>query len=184
MCGEEGNVAFTNETKSETPPRVWGRTSLDQAAAENRGNTPACVGKNAAIEKAVNEYIETPPRVWGRRNKEEESLQVHRNTPACVGKNTTCGFSSFASEKHPRVCGDEIAKVIRKAECEETPPRVCRFNENTILNAHFFRKKNLLFLHNVHRKVCGSRSAAAHLPEVMFLHHIQSRRFPDNNVPG
>ena len=50
-CGEDQRVMLTHETRTETPPRVWGRREEEHHGNLQRRNTPTGVGKTKNVEK-------------------------------------------------------------------------------------------------------------------------------------
>ncbi len=127
----------------ETPPRAWGRPSVDSSDQTHAGNTPTCVGKTRSDTPAscarrkhphvrgedcppaalVRRDLETPPRAWGRRQLLRGVVGQGGNTPTCVGKTFAPAPHSAALEKHPHVRGEDTAPLAMAAPVAETPPR-------------------------------------------------------------
>ena len=104
--GEDSQLQAGLSSRSETPPRAWGRPVGGAILVLAAGNTPTCVGKTAATrvpkyhsrkhphvrgEDACGFHgtalsIETPPRAWGRPLNILVAVIQHGNTPTCVGK--------------------------------------------------------------------------------------------------
>ena len=107
--GDDPKAGHGKSSRSETPPRAWGRPKNAMAADAARGNTPTGVGTtygprprrmlaqkhphgrgddtNGACLKS--RRIETPPRAWGRLPAIAVPEAPARNTPTGVG--TTYG---------------------------------------------------------------------------------------------
>ena len=65
---------------------------------------------------------ETPPLARGRP---KPSLTVYRrsgNTPACAGKTLSLGQATPASQKHPRLRGEDTLRGVHQSYGLETPP--------------------------------------------------------------
>ena len=129
--------------QEETPPRAWGKPSVESVFAGRVGNTPTCVGKticrvcirrsggkhphvrgeNTAICRCSRFALETPPRAWGKLNRCIPKLRLDRNTPTCVGKTADSLVTYPISDEHPHVRGENRPKTSLASEAPETPPR-------------------------------------------------------------
>ncbi len=104
--GEDTLPTLFLNTRTETPPCVWGRPARCCAHVADSGNTPMRMGKtplilapNALSKKHPHAYgediflahkgpdqAETPPCVWGRRRRKGRCFSKRRNTPMRMGK--------------------------------------------------------------------------------------------------
>ncbi len=104
--GEDTLSPLVSYWLAETPPRAWGRLTLQGSRTNEERNTPTCVGKTFRLARKntwswKHPHVrgedtdrrgwsrppsETPPRAWGRRMPEQTSRDAVRNTPTCVGK--------------------------------------------------------------------------------------------------
>ena len=80
---------------------------------ENRGRAPApCKGKGS------------PPRVRGKQALQETGEIRTGITPACAGKTPRACVEYVRSRDHPRVCGENPARLHRSERRGGSPPRV------------------------------------------------------------
>ncbi len=141
--GEDPQAVRPQADHEETPPRAWGRRTVDIEKKEWVRNTPTGVGKTFYRYRLLRPHekhphgrgedrrssrssislSETPPRAWGRRRAIRRSLSFLRNTPTGVGKTVRPSAPSPASRKHPHGRGEDCSSTIRRAKKLETPPR-------------------------------------------------------------
>ena len=126
--GEDGVPAAERPSRSETPPRAWGRPADGTTQVAASRNTPTCVGKTV-IERfrepfpwkhphvrgeddpAPNHAFfkkETPPRAWGSPYRLARGTGTWGNTPTCVGKTQADSRRSQSVRKHPHVRGEDL----------------------------------------------------------------------------
>ena len=104
--GEDPTLTFDAQDVAETPPRAWGRPTLESIKQRSLGNTPTGVGKTCMCNRTdatrekhphgrgednqhgenTDKTEETPPRAWGRRRRRRHRHPRLRNTPTGVGK--------------------------------------------------------------------------------------------------
>ena len=133
----------STRSRSETPPRTWGRLRDIVQNDPHRGNTPTYVGKTQVDARPdgthlkhphvrgedVKDWIEarrkeeTPPRTWGRHNSIGFLMPDDGNTPTYVGKTRRRVRGSWSSKKHPHVRGEDFRYKNSTAFPQETPPR-------------------------------------------------------------
>ena len=65
---------------------------------------------------------ETPPHAWGRPDNTTHLIHRFRNTPTCVGKTIVANLVAVIAEKHPHMRGEDVTRLYRRNEDEETPP--------------------------------------------------------------
>ena len=144
VCGEDPKIKAKRIHAPETPPRMRGRPQGGSCHSAPVGNTPAYAGKTlmiiclyaadwkhprvcgedgAALPAAVFTE-ETPPRMRGRPSVSSNFFSFLRNTPAYAGKTIPLAPRRHGGEKHPRVCGEDVAILAKGNWLEETPPRM------------------------------------------------------------
>ncbi len=141
--GEDFLGLWPSESKSETPPRAWGRRVSFNARDKKWGNTPTGVGKTPLgfqLADANQKHphgrgedisppethtitVETPPRAWGRPNAASEKVDELGNTPTGVGKTIYGLLHTLIIKKHPHGRGEDGYIQARLAPSLETPPR-------------------------------------------------------------
>ena len=107
----------------ETPPRTWGRHSLNLVPRICHGNTPTHVGKTERFKSQSMPAVETPPRTWGRLMVAVAGVIERRNTPTHVGKTPTVDFFTRKNRKHPHARGEDCLRTYACRKAKETPPR-------------------------------------------------------------
>ena len=129
----------------ETPPRAWGRPTLQRGQFFGIRNTPTSVGKTwrfscltLSIWKHPHERgedivqcpdynggRETPPRAWGRHGKSPFNDSRARNTPTSVGKTSPERLGQFRyGETPPRAWGRLYSTVMAIDKVGNTPTSV------------------------------------------------------------
>ena len=81
-------------------------------------------GENEACTRARECQGGSPPRVRGKRLDEPHQGRFVRLTPACAGKTMRGRPAAVRVPAHPRVCGENIARVMRLMGGYGSPPRV------------------------------------------------------------
>ena len=81
-------------------------------------------GENV-IDKA-NELVAagSPPRVRGKQSEFLRGAYGRRITPACAGKTESTAGNDVNASDHPRVCGENTAKLYKASGINGSPPRV------------------------------------------------------------
>ena len=125
--GEDRGLLDQRECPVETPPRTWGRPSIQYLPNNEKRNTPTHVGKTPnghhleiVLQKhphargedrcrvrGVRRYAETPPRTWGRLFSGLRTSPEKRNTPTHVGKTSRTAPPAGSTEKHPHARGED-----------------------------------------------------------------------------
>ena len=125
--GEDAVTSPPAWSKSETPPRAWGRPGCLRRMIASLRNTPTCVGKtrtprightvvgkhphvrgeDKATTSTQDSHTETPPRAWGRHIEHGNTIARTRNTPTCVGKTPRHPGQTHPGRKHPHVRGED-----------------------------------------------------------------------------
>ena len=89
-------------TKTETPPRAWGRPWANASVPSAIGNTPTSVGKTSGSAVAISTTWKHP----------------HER-----GEDATDAAVSAATPKHPHERGEDLRTHERQEKAQETPPR-------------------------------------------------------------
>ena len=114
MCGEQAvAVPFLREPPG-SPPRVRGTDACILHAEAAEGITPACAGNS-------------PYHVI--------SAVAVRITPACAGNRASRVKWNSASKDHPRVCGEQLLRLLILYQPEGSPPRVRGTEAEAVLKA-------------------------------------------------
>ena len=85
---------------------------------------PRVCGEDFMADDLGEALEETPPRMRGRRDLCAVRAVAEGNTPAYAGKTALSARHLIASEKHPRVCGEDCLSLPRVSRLAETPPRM------------------------------------------------------------
>ncbi len=129
--GEDINLLGVGTSKTETPPRTWGRRRSFTSSMLSVRNTPTHVGKTPSLDEIVCAYqkhphargedravvvvwfpvLETPPRTWGRPIQSFTVVSCNRNTPTHVGKTADEQIEIQAGQKHPHARGEDAART-------------------------------------------------------------------------
>ena len=132
VCGENLQRASPPSTSGGSPPRVRGKPLESEPHTLGVGITPACAGKTRLCPAAPtrsedhprvcgeNEHDVastiwnegSPPRVRGKQIWLVVKMLSNRITPACAGKTNCSRSRTFLLKDHPRVCGENMPKLI------------------------------------------------------------------------
>ena len=125
-----------------SPPRAWGRGSVQPHRRHPNRFTPTCVGKSSfgavgPVFLAVHPHVRgeetlsncsigggigSPPRAWGRARGRADRRRGGRFTPTCVGKRTSPSTAASAvSGSPPRAWGRVGEAVDRGVSLRFTP---------------------------------------------------------------
>ena len=120
--GEDGLRRTGGQSRTETPPRAWGRRG-SALVGPRRPKHPHVRGEDQNTTNMAMCQGETPPRAWGRRILRPRKGAFLGNTPTCVGKTSLLSSKMEIRQKHPHVRGedDTVNKVLQQPI--ETPPR-------------------------------------------------------------
>ena len=141
--GEDSKRRQVLMTKTETPPRAWGRHTIRNTHLARLRNTPTCVGKTRTAKNRKGQAwkhphvrgedifigndptwaAETPPRAWGRPPEDSQHVVDSGNTPTCVGKTKVRNLRCNTRWKHPHVRGEDADLAEEAFKNSETPPR-------------------------------------------------------------
>ena len=141
--GEDLFLNGWNRTKSETPPRAWGRRGNGRRQWRRKRNTPTGVGKTGGSAKSGDQdqkhphgrgedrtppestrvMPETPPRAWGRPAQAPSFRPSPGNTPTGVGKTSPNSPRRSMKRKHPHGRGEDRIRISAYLFIQETPPR-------------------------------------------------------------
>ena len=144
MCGENVLSNLVEFHFSGSPPRVRGKLLQLTQAMGSGGITPACAGKTSAIASVLFELedhprvcgenqtpstltparIGSPPRVRGKQMTGFQNGYKGRITPACAGKTLKPIHSFVEYQDHPRVCGENLLRLLGSRVHQGSPPRV------------------------------------------------------------
>ena len=107
----------------ETPPRAWGRPSVNICSRREAGNTPTCMGKTI-LAATAGKYAWKHPHVHGEDTVASSATVSWKETPPRAW-GRLCGNSNdgVASVKHPHVHGEDNVYRIVIGHNQETPPR-------------------------------------------------------------
>ena len=83
--GEDGLRRTGGQSRTETPPRAWGRRG-SALVGPRRPKHPHVRGEDQNTTNMAMCQGETPPRAWGRRPARGQAQTLGGNTPTCVGK--------------------------------------------------------------------------------------------------
>ena len=126
VCGENGFIESANEGRAGSSPRVRGKHNVCPARATREGLIPACAGKTSIVivrsvavrahPRVCGENTGYRPRAGGKlgssprvRGKPPHYKRAKDGTgliPACAGKTGKQLAADFATQAHPRVCGE------------------------------------------------------------------------------
>jgi len=141
--GEDGLTWSTIFSKTETPPRAWGRLGRVALYSLDSRNTPTGVGKTTLestskrlrwkhphgrgedqeLQPFPLQVLETPPRAWGRRTGTNNRTLTSGNTPTGVGKTHEGYLGLGLKGKHPHGRGEDASNSGFMHRIKETPPR-------------------------------------------------------------
>ena len=107
-----------------SPPRVWGRLSLNQFPDPGRRFTPTRVGTTLCVHCNKGLGCGSPPRVWGRRLPPPVVGCLTRFTPTRVGTTDIEKSARRLFTVHPHACGDDVKSVPTAKMFDGSPPRV------------------------------------------------------------
>ena len=128
VCGENAACDNRGARGVGSPPRVRGKRRHGSGTKSPERITPACAGKthrdlvclfvaedhprvcgeNRTPICASAPRGGSPPRVRGKRTRPMRGIERPRITPACAGKTRKSHSSTFRSQDHPRVCGENM----------------------------------------------------------------------------
>ena len=144
MCGENYSTPKKHRMLSGSPPRVRGKPASSRTMIWSARITPACAGKTLFRDvlldvmgdhpRVCGENYPTitslispkgsPPRVRGKLLHGVGHFLRDRITPACAGKTAAVNLSVRLTRDHPRVCGENIRRLVRHEWSLGSPPRV------------------------------------------------------------
>ena len=93
-----------------SPPRAWGRLSLEQTIRRKPAVHPHVRGDGGADPEHMALFFGSPPRAWGRRAWGHHLGRHLRFTPTCVGTaiHTSVASTGQRPAVHPHVRGDGV----------------------------------------------------------------------------
>ncbi len=144
VCGENSLRPTSSTPRKGSPPRVRGKRFCLSGCLPAGRITPACAGKTAtghAIpcrgwdhprvcgENRVGNLVfmlrpGSPPRVRGKPVSPLSQRERIGITPACAGKTLSMSSRILRRKDHPRVCGENTAKIGKEDGPKGSPPRV------------------------------------------------------------
>ena len=144
VCGENTRGRTPSPRDWGSSPRVRGKRRTIRRSGDDEGLIPACAGKTPATsppqsppaahprvcgENTVVVSTGSPcrgssPRVRGKRGKTTLLQLLARLIPACAGKTAAQWAAISAGTAHPRVCGENLARLRSKAADAGSSPRV------------------------------------------------------------
>ena len=120
--GEDGLRRTGGQSRTETPPRAWGRRG-SALVGPRRPKHRHVRGEDQNTTNMAMCQGETPPRAWGRRPARGQAQTLGGNTPTCVGKTARRWGMNRPQRKHPHVRGEDPIAAGGRHEPQETPPR-------------------------------------------------------------
>ncbi len=134
VCGEQGLLIWCFDVHFGSSPRVWGTVPPHMLKICGLRFIPACVGNSTDQSRRENPETVHPrvcgeqntlaclkhnlcgssPRVWGTANSPAAATISERFIPACVGNSCKQRRPRLARPVHPRVCGEQLAKMRRR----------------------------------------------------------------------
>ena len=105
-------------------PACAGKTRPPPLAHLTRKDHPRVCGENLKREKTVDLTRGSPPRVRGKQGGKRIRKAEERITPACAGKTIRASLPNCFQKDHPRVCGENLLKLLPVNLDKGSPPRV------------------------------------------------------------
>ena len=144
MCGENGGIRQGAPTVGGSSPRVRGKRPGPRRWARRWRLIPACAGKTHrprttssctwAHPRVCGENFRTKvqeigtvgssPRVRGKPAVRAGRARGRGLIPACAGKTSPATASTTKQWAHPRVCGENLARLDRPEPLRGSSPRV------------------------------------------------------------
>ena len=109
---------------SRITPADAGKTQLFMLAPRRDQDHPRGCGENCQLCSPYFNAPGSPPRMRGKLRYNIAKVIQIRITPADAGKTGTVGVSAVGMEDHPRGCGENVYRGLRKARPEGSPPRM------------------------------------------------------------
>ena len=81
-------------------------------------------GEKRKPDQTIHPWMGSPPRVRGKGTGKMRLVIRRGITPACAGKRAFYGCFFFASQDHPRVCGEKLSVLRMNMIFLGSPPRV------------------------------------------------------------
>ena len=144
VCGDDSPAKRMVLRPVGSPPRVWGRLTLEAHVFAAGRFTPTCVGTTGSTGASLRlwsvhphvcgddrngygyglGFCGSPPRVWGRPVRGWRAAAASRFTPTCVGTTCRARQPRLCPAVHPHVCGDDGWPARSVACTFGSPPRV------------------------------------------------------------
>ena len=144
VCGENFQDLAAQYEKAGSPPRVRGKLEFYEYSLFRPRITPACAGKTHGKNPRAVRIRDhprvcgenrrrtpprapsrgSPPRVRGKLRTRVASSARMRITPACAGKTSSAKGIVRVEKDHPRVCGENLNKMLHDLGIQGSPPRV------------------------------------------------------------
>ena len=144
MCGEQEPPPRACRQIRGSSPRVRGTAKRNPQANQYQRFIPACAGNSIVASVFVNATAVHPrvcgeqptgfsprnarsgssPRVRGTGGRFTQNPLVERFIPACAGNSLFSVPARVGKTVHPRVCGEQLAKLTRRQTDAGSSPRV------------------------------------------------------------
>ena len=85
---------------------------------------PRVCGENGLTQAPLADGVGSSPRVRGKRTHVVRLEEFAGLIPACAGKTAGIPYSTWLSEPHPRVCGENIDALTKGMMEKGSSPRV------------------------------------------------------------
>ena len=110
--------------------RVWlipacaGKTLWGISGLRSRPAHPRVCGENGMPKIRAICVVGSSPRVRGKRYSRVKQLACLGLIPACAGKTTASESTCTPWKAHPRVCGENLHRLLRRRDQPGSSPRV------------------------------------------------------------
>ena len=105
-------------------PACAGKTPPPKSRSSTARAHPRVCGENRNWKRLYQGRAGSSPRVRGKRVTTSRHLTYFRLIPACAGKTLTLREAARLQTAHPRVCGENIARIFSCQEGKGSSPRV------------------------------------------------------------
>ena len=105
-------------------PRVRGKQIKEKSRNFNEGLIPACAGKTFWPAMGLIVLCGSSPRVRGKLKDRLVFFPVSGLIPACAGKTSLNVWTRWNRRAHPRVCGENVLKIVDGNAYAGSSPRV------------------------------------------------------------
>ena len=104
-----------------TPAYAGKREQIAQNAPRIEDHPRLCGEKSHSRKTACNQ-VGSPPPMRGKASQEQPKILLQRITPAYAGKSSSKLPNSDSARDHPRLCGEKLSDMGKKALSAGSPP--------------------------------------------------------------